>query len=330
MVKAIGLLSGGLDSTLATKLMLSQGIEVISLNFITPFCTCTRRGCKHEASRIAKEFDIEIKVIAVGDEYIKIIKNPEHRYGKHMNPCIDCRIFMFMKAKMYMKEIGASFIFSGEVLGQRPMSQRKEAMRIIEKGSDLEGLILRPLSARFLEPTIPEKEGLVNREKLLEIKGRWRKPQMKLAKLLGIKDYPCPAGGCKLTDLHFSKRVKEAFEHEEDSIHDMNLLGYGRHFRLPDGNKLIVGRNEKENLILSSFASENDLLMKVLGYNSPVALLKGENGRGEDLKIAASICARYSDCCCKLAEVRIGHKGEWERSIEVEPLNNQYVKRFMI
>ncbi len=171
---------------------------------------------------------------------------------------------------------------------------------------------------------------MVNREKLLEIKGRWRKPQMKLAKLLGIKDYPCPAGGCKLTDLHFSKRGKEAFEHEEDSIHDMNLLGYGRHFRLPDGNKLIVGRNEKENLILSSFASENDLLMKVLGYNSPVALLKGENGRGEDLKIAASICARYSDCCCKLAEVRIGHKGEWERSIEVEPLNNQYVKRFMI
>ena len=194
MSTAIGLLSGGLDSTLAVKLMLNQDIEVMVLNFITPFCTCTKKGCKHEASRIANEFGIVIKVIAAGDDYIKVVRNPKHGYGKNMNPCIDCRTFMLKKAKEYMEEIGASFLFTGEVLGQHPMSQRREAMTLIEKEAGLEGLILRPLSAQFLEPTIPEKEGLIDREKLLGIRGRLRKPQMELTEELGIKDYQCPAG----------------------------------------------------------------------------------------------------------------------------------------
>jgi len=329
MDKAIGLLSGGLDSTLATKLMLDQGIEVLALSFITPFCTCTRKGCKHEASRVAEKFGIKIKVIVLTDEYIKMVRNPAHGYGKHMNPCVDCRIFMFKRAKRYMEEIGVSFIFTGEVLGQRPMSQRKEAMGIIEKESHLEGLILRPLSARFLKPTIPEKEGLVDREKLLEIRGRWRKPQMELALILGIKDYPCPAGGCRLTDPHFARRVRESFDHDEDTTKDMYLLRYGRHFRLPGGNKFIVGRNEKENRTLSSFAEEKDLLMEVDDSKSPVALLIGENGR-KDLKIAASICARYSDCDSRMAEVRIGYEGKWERNIFVKPINRKFVKEFRI
>ncbi|MCX6750308.1 MAG: hypothetical protein NTZ83_02540, partial [Candidatus Pacearchaeota archaeon] len=256
MTKAIGLLSGGLDSTLAVKLMMNQGIEVTALNFITPFCTCTRKGCRHEASRIAKEFVIKIKVISVKEDYIEMVRNPKHGYGKNMNPCIDCRILMLKKAKEYMKEISASFLFTGEVLGQRPMSQRKNAMKIIEKEAGLEGLILRPLSARFLEPTIPEREGLVNRERMLNIRGRWRKPQMELAEEFGIEDYQCPAGGCRLTDPQFAKRVKEAFEHDEDGIQDMNLLKYGRHFRLPSGAKVIVGRNEEENSIISKFAEE--------------------------------------------------------------------------
>lgn len=327
MTKAIGLLSGGLDSTLAVKLMLNQGIEVTALNFITPFCTCTRKGCRHEANRIAEKFDIPIKVVAASGEYIKIVKNPKHGYGKNMNPCIDCRIFMLKKAKEYMGEIGAAFLFTGEVVGQRPMSQRKEAMTLIEKEAGLEGLILRPLSARFLEPTIPEKEGLIDREKLLGIGGRLRKPQMKLAEELNIKDYQCPAGGCRLTDLQFARKVREAFEHNEDSIRDMILLRYGRHFRLPSGVKVIVGRNEEENSIISKFSDEKDLLMEVVRFGSPVTLLKGSCDE-KDIKEAASLCVRYSDCKGK-AEVRIGSRKKWERTLFVEPIKEKF-KKYLI
>ena len=327
MTKAIGLLSGGLDSTLAVKLMLNQGIEVTALNFITPFCTCTRKGCRHEANRIAEKFDIPIKVVAASGEYIKIVKNPKHGYGKNMNPCIDCRIFMLKEAKKYMEEISASFLFTGEVLGQRPMSQRKNAMKIIEKEAGLEGLILRPLSARFLEPTIPEREGLVNRERMLNIRGRWRKPQMELAEEFGIEDYQCPAGGCRLTDPQFAKRVKEAFEHDEDDIQDMNLLKYGRHFRLPSGVKVIVGRNEEENSIISRFAGERDLLMEVVGFGSPITLLKNSCDE-RDIKMAASVCVRYSNYKGK-AEVKIGCRERWEKTLFVEPIKEEF-KKYLI
>jgi tRNA U34 2-thiouridine synthase MnmA/TrmU len=327
MIKAIGLLSGGLDSTLAVKLMMNQGIEVTALNFITPFCVCTRKGCKHEANRIAEKFDIPIKVVAAGGEYIKMVKNPKHGYGKNMNPCIDCRIFMLKKAKKYMEEMGASFLFTGEVLGQRPMSQRRAAMTIIEKEAGLEGLILRPLSAQFLEPTIPEKEGLIDREKLFRISGRCRKPQMELAEEFGIEDYLCPAGGCRLTDPQFARRVGEAFEHDEDGIQDMNLLKYGRHFRLPNGIKVIVGRNEEENSIISRFAEEKDLLMEVVGFGSPITLLKGSRSE-EDVKMAASVCVRYSNYKGK-AEVRIGYREKWERTLVVEPIKEEF-KKYLI
>jgi len=327
MIKAIGLLSGGLDSTLAVKLMMNQGIEVTALNFITPFCTCTRKGCRHEASRIAEKFDIPIKVVVAGGEYIQMVKNPKHGYGKNMNPCIDCRIFMLKKAKEYMEEVGASFLFTGEVLGQRPMSQRREAMTLIEKEAGLEGLILRPLSAQFLESTIPEKEGLISREKLFRISGRCRKPQMELAEELSIKDYQCPAGGCRLTDLQFARRVREAFEHGEDSIQDMILLRYGRHFRLPGGVKVIVGRNEEENPIISRFAGERDLLMEVVGFGSPVTLLK-DSCDERDIKTAASVCVRYSNYKGK-AEVRIGCRERWERTLFVEPIKEEF-KKYLI
>lgn len=327
MIKAIGLLSGGLDSTLAVKLMMNQGIEVTALNFITPFCTCTRKGCKHEANRIAEKFDIPIKVVVAGDEYIQMVKNPKHGYGKNMNPCIDCRIFMLKKAKKYMEEMGASFLFTGEVLGQRPMSQRRETMTIIEKEAGLEGLILRPLSAQFLEPTIPEKEGLIDRKKLFRISGRCRKPQMELAEEFGIEDYLCPAGGCRLTDSQFARRVREAFEHDEDGIQDMNLLKYGRHFRLPSGVKVIVGRNEEENSIISRFAEEKDLLMEVVGFGSPITLLKGSRNE-EDVKMAASVCVRYSNYKGK-AEVRIGCREKWERTLVAEPIKEEF-KKYLI
>jgi len=264
-IKAVGLLSGGLDSTLAVKLMIDQGVEVHVLNFVTPFCTCTRKGCKHEASRVAKLFNVPVKIISAGRTYIEMIKNPKHGYGKNMNPCIDCRIFLFQKAKKYMKEIGARFIITGEVLGQRPMSQHKKALNIIEKESETEGLVVRPLSAKLFPPTIPEEKKWIDREKLLFIQGRRRIPQMELAKEFGINDYPCPAGGCRLTDPGFAKRLREAFEHDEDIIKDIRLLRYGRQFRLESGAKVIVGRNEEENMILKGFQDENDILMERQG-----------------------------------------------------------------
>jgi len=276
----------------------------------------------HAASQIAKEFGIKIKIIAAGNDYIKMVRAPKHGYGKNMNPCIDCRIFMLKKAKEYMEEVGASFIFTGEVLGQRPMSQRKGIMKMIEKEAGLEGLVLRPLSARFFEPTIPEREGLIDRDALLAIEGRRRTQQMELAEKFNIKDYSCPAGGCRLTDPQFAGRVREAFEHNEDSIMDMKLLKYGRHFRLPSGAKLVVGRNEEENKIIEGFAGENDVLLEVIDYGSPIALLKDGHGSG-DIKMAASICARYSDCEAETAKVRLKYGGG-EKNITVKPSKKRH------
>lgn len=294
MVKAVGLLSGGLDSTLAVKLMLEQEIEVIALNFVTPFCTCTKRGCQSEAKKAADKFGIELKIIGVKEEYINLVKNPKHGYGRNMNPCIDCRIFMFSKARQYMEEVGASFVFTGEVLGERPMSQNYRAMQIIEKESGLEGLILRPLCAQFLEPTVPENEGLVDRTRLLAIKGRSRKPQISLAKTIGIDDYPCPAGGCRLTDPNFARRLKDAFVHNETSIEDIQLLRYGRHFRITSGAKIIIGRNEEENRILSCYANSQRTLLETKDFVGPVALLINHKNNN-DIELAASLCLRYGD-----------------------------------
>ena len=313
-IKAIGLLSGGLDSTLAVKLMIDQGVDVTVLNFVTPFCTCTRKGCKHEAGRVAKLFDVPVKIISSGKDYLEMVKNPKHGYGRNMNPCIDCRIFMFRKAKQYMEEIGASFIFTGDVLGQRPMSQHKKALKLIEKESDLENLVVRPLSAKLLNPTIPEEKHWIDREKMLSIQGRRRLPQIELADKLDIKDYPCPAGGCRLTDPQYAKRLKEAFEHEEDTIREIRLLKYGRHFRLESGAKVVVGRNEEENRILQKFCDKDDILMEVIGVGSPIALLKKRKSK-KDIKRAASLCVRYSDAKEKNANILIKHSNDLEELV---------------
>jgi len=296
MAKAIALLSGGLDSILATRIILEQGIEVEAVNFLTVFCTCTARGKTCLASKSAADkLGIKLKVFEISKEYLEVVKKPKYGYGAHLNPCLDCRIFMFKKAGQYMREIGAQFLITGEVLGERPMSQRKEAMRIIERDSGLEGLILRPLCARLLEPTIPEKEGLVNREKLLCIKGRSRKPQIELAVQFGINDYPCPSGGCLLTDPGFSRRMKDLMEHNPDfDLNDVQLLKLGRHFRLSPQTKLIVGRNEEENTKLLNLSKDKDIFLQPFEIKGPVGVLRGlvdEN----ILSLASSIIARYSD-----------------------------------
>jgi tRNA-specific 2-thiouridylase len=291
--KAIGLLSGGLDSILATKIILDMGFDVTALNLKTPFCCCdTDDKCYSDA--VARKFNIPLKRIYGGEDYLEMVKDPEHGYGKNLNPCIDCRIFLFKEAKKLMEEVGAEFIFTGEVLGERPMSQRLYAMKLIERKSDLKGRILRPLSAKLLEPTQVEEEGIIDRDKLLSIQGRSRKPQMALAESYRIDDYPCPAGGCLLTDKNFAQRLKESFEHGEDSMRNVSLLKIGRHFRLPSKAKVIAGRNQKENEALLALSLPSEPKFTVEGYKSTYVLLLGEP-TFENETLAARICARYCD-----------------------------------
>jgi len=292
-IKAIGLLSGGLDSTLAVKLILDMGIDVLCFNVKTPFCLCDGRdGCYSE--KVAKEYDLKLIRHYAGEEYMELVKNPKHGYGKNLNPCIDCRIFLFCRAKKVLEQQRADFIFTGEVLGERPMSQRRDAIMIIERESGLKGRVLRPLSAKLFEPTLPEKEGWVDRNKLLDIRGRSRKPQFALAKDLGIKDFPCPAGGCLLTDQNFAKRLKDSLKHDEDSLRHISLLKMGRHFRLTSKAKVIAGRNEAENKKILALASQKEVKLTVVGYKSSYVLLLGEQN-SFNLDFASRICARYCD-----------------------------------
>jgi hypothetical protein len=294
--KALALLSGGLDSTLAVKVMLDQGIAVEALNFTSPFCTCTGKnsGCKSEAVRVAGEFNIPIKVMHKGVEYLEIVRNPKHGYGKGMNPCIDCRIFLLKKAKDYMAECGADFVFTGEVLGQRPMSQRRDTLNVIERESGLAGLLVRPLSAHHFSPTIPEQQGWIDRQKLLAIQGRSRKLQMELAAELDVKNYPCPAGGCLLTELSFVSKVRDVFDHcDALNLRDFRLLKAGRHFRIGPRTKVIIGRNEADNLVLEHAVQGDEAALRWLGGSSPLGILTGEID-ADHLKTAAGILLRYT------------------------------------
>lgn len=306
-VKAIGLLSGGLDSTLALKLMIEQRIEVVAFNLKTVFCTCDHgaNGCVNFSRKIAAEFGVQLKNMGAGSEYIELIKNPKFGYGSQMNPCIDCRIFLFTKARELMKEIDAQFIVTGEVLGQRPMSQHRKALLLIEKEAGLEGLVLRPLSAQYLPLTVPELRGWVDRSRLLALQGRTRRPQMQLAAKYGITDYACPAGGCLLTDPGFAARLRDLFDHGISAMNDILLLKLGRHFRLSSASKLIVGRNEQENRTIANLVQSGDILLEVENVGSPLALMRGHEHK-DSLPLAAAICKRYSDAReAQTARVRI-------------------------
>ena len=332
-MKAIALLSGGLDSTLAAKIILEQGIELEALNFLTVFCNCTHRGETCLASKKAVEgLGIPLRVLNVSEEYLAVVKHPNHGYGRNMNPCIDCRIFMLKKTKEYMETSGTSFIITGEVLGQRPMSQRREAMRLIEKEAGLEGFIVRPLSAKFLPATIPEERGWVDRERLLNISGRSRKPQIKMAEQFGIGDYPCPAGGCLLTDPGFARRMRDLMVHRPDfSLNDVHLLKIGRHFRLSPSIKLVVGRNEDDNQKIQVFSQDGDLLMMALGTPGPLALLRGGTG-SEEIEKAAAITVRYGKAKdMKNVEVQCRRVGEdADRSLWISPVSDGEIKECRI
>ena len=300
---ALALLSGGLDSTLAVKMMVDQGIAVTALNFTSPFCNCTshKAGCQHQASKVASEFGIPIRVIAKGMDYMRLVENPPHGHGRGMNPCIDCRIYMLRKAKEMMPELGASFVITGEVIGQRPMSQRRQQIELIEKESGLAGLILRPLSAQHFPPTRPEQEGVVDREKLLAVSGRSRKVQIALARDLGVKDYPCPAGGCMLTDPIMAVRLRDLFAHVPDyGFNDLQFLKIGRHFRLENDLKIILGRNHEENekiaLLAWGHLSNKGVPAATIflpeDFRGPTAYVP-ESSHDDDDTVVGAILARY-------------------------------------
>lgn len=255
MTKAVALLSGGLDSTLAVLVLLRQGIEITAVTFQTYFgCDASSvSSCGRPTFDLAAKFGFDVETITLGESFIDIVKNPRHGHGKNMNPCIDCRILMLKEALTLMRSIGADFLVTGEVLGQRPMSQRRECFPLIDRDAGVAGLVLRPLCAKLLKPTIAEENGLVDRAQLYAMNGRTRKPQMALAEELGLTDYPAPAGGCLLTDPIYSHRLKELLKHDPDaSIRDISLLQIGRHFRLTPTCKAVVGRNEAENEKLNS------------------------------------------------------------------------------
>ena len=325
-MKALALLSGGLDSTLATKMIQEQGISIVALNFTSPFCLCGKNGCG--AVRVAKQLKLPIKILPMGLDYLKMIRSPKHGYGRNMNPCIDCRIFMLKKAKKYAAEIGASFLFTGEVLNQRPMSQYKKALEIIEKETNLKDKILRPLSAELLPETEAEREGWVNREKLLGIKGRSRKTQMGLAKELSLKDYPCPSGGCLLTYKEFANKIRDLFNHKKSvRIKDVNLLKIGRHFRL-GRNKIVVGRNESENEQLEKLRERTDYCFEVPNCGSPITLLKGPKTK-KAIERAAGLTLRYSDRKTEKARVSFG-KDKRDQQIVAIRMNDHEIEKLRI
>jgi tRNA U34 2-thiouridine synthase MnmA/TrmU len=294
--KVVALLSGGLDSQLAVRMMQEQGFEVSAIAIKTPFCDFDcGRGCGFEIRERADDLNVNLKTVYLGDEYIEMLKHPKYGRGAGFNPCIDCRAMMFDAAKKHMDEIGAEFIISGEVLGQRPMSQHGPALRTIEKESGLVGKIVRPLSAALLPETDPERSGLIKRENLGTIKGRTRRVQLDMAKKYGIENPPNAGGGCLLTDPSFGLRAKDLFAHTETpTINDIDLLKIGRHFRLDEHTKFVVGRNKDENEIIKAIALPKDILLHVREYMGPVSILRGKNVNSY-VKFASSVTLRYSD-----------------------------------
>jgi len=287
--KAISLFSGGLDSLLAMYVIQKQGVDVIPLVMETPFFESKK------AVELARKNGFEPIVIDIFEDFLPILRSPQFGYGDQMNPCIDCHILMLKRAKDKIKEFKAHFVITGEVLGQRPMSQNRQALRLIERESGLEGLLLRPLSAKLLPPTIPEKEGMVDRERLLGISGRSRKAQMELVRSYGITHFATPAGGCLLTEPNYTLRLKDLLAHN-DKIGklEVELLKLGRHFRLSSKAKLILGRNKMENEVLENVPDKGVVRIRCLNTPAPFGLLFGVFD-DQLLKLASDILASYAD-----------------------------------
>jgi tRNA-specific 2-thiouridylase len=323
-MKALCVFSGGLDSMLAAQIIRAQGVDVLGLFFETPFFS------SHRARISAKAIQLPLKVVDLTGPHLEIVKRPAHGYGGNMNPCIDCHALMLRKAGEMLEEEEANFIITGEVLGQRPMSQNLKALSIVSTQSGFRTLILRPLSARLLQMTIPEEQGWVERDLLLNFSGRSRKPQMALARELNITDYPAPAGGCLLTDPNFSKRLKDLFSSEPHfEIREIELMKIGRHFRLGPHARLVVGRNKGENETIVSLAKPEDLLLTAQSFPGPTVLALGDLTPELEI-LAAAITVSYSDARdSEPTEVRLEVKGQ-EKTVSVEKLSKSGFQKMMI
>ncbi len=271
-MKAIALFSGGLDSVLAIKLIKDQGIDVVAININTGFGS-TKERYEH-MQNMCDQVGAEFKIIDIQNEYLQdVLFDPKHGYGKHFNPCIDCHAKMFAVAKRVMDAEGASFLISGEVMGQRPMSQNKDALQTVLNESNCDGLLLRPLSAKRLAPTLAEINGWVDREKLEGITGRSRERQLSLAREIGLEDFESPGGGCLLTDDNFGKKMFDFIKYDTFEVKDIPVMKYGRHFRLKDGAKFVVGRNREENEHLQNIENNKYYHLKTVGIPGPHGLL---------------------------------------------------------
>ncbi len=290
MAKGIGLLSGGLDSMLAVKVLQAQGIQVECVCFVTPFFG------PDKANLANRQLRIPLHIVDITDPHLEMLKNPRYGYGKNMNPCIDCHGLMLREAGSLMGKLGAQFLFTGEVLGERPMSQNRNALRSVEKLAGLQGRILRPLSAQLLPETIPEQEGLVDRSRLLGIEGRSRKPQLELVARYGITEFPEPAGGCLLTDPGYSRRLRDLMQRGvELSRRNLELLKVGRHVLLDDGTKIIVGRNEGENEKIERLREPGDVTIVMNNDMPGTTILIPGGGDAAAIGFAAAVCVRYSN-----------------------------------
>ncbi len=290
--RAISLFSGGLDSVLASRLILDQGIELLGVHFTSVLCNNIRTEKGEDALLAGKELGIRVLVRDKGEEYVQLVRNPMHGYGKNMNPCIDCRIHMLELARRLMREEGASFVVTGEVLGQRPMSQQRETMHLIEKESGLAGLIVRPLSAKLFPPTLPERDGIIDRARLLDISGRSRQRQYDIAGGYGLTRFSPPGGGCLLADPIFAHKLKDFFACDSPfSLQDIALLRLGRHFRF-QGKRLILGRNKEENDYLEASWSPPYTLIRPRRFMGPSGIVKGEPDE-DMLKFIGGLLAFY-------------------------------------
>lgn len=290
---AIALFSGGLDSILACRLVASQGVKVQAVQFISPFFGYDLLADSDYCRKVRDKYKIELVLRDISEDYLGMLRNPAHGYGKHFNPCLDCKIFMMTKAREMMAELEASFLISGEVVGQRPMSQRRDAMRVVERDSGCDGILLRPLCAQRLKETAPELGGLVDHSKLAGLSGRSRAGQMEMAASFGIEDYPTPAGGCILTDPIVGERIRRFYQaHERVTVGDMRLIMVGRQFKLPGGSWLVIGRREVENPQIDALAEPGDVRLHLKDRPGPSALLRYLQSQ-RDLEIAAGLVARY-------------------------------------
>jgi tRNA-specific 2-thiouridylase len=324
-IRALGLCSGGLDSILSALVLREQGIDIHWVSFETPFFSAAK------ARRASETTGVPLTVRNITPVYMEMVRSPSVKFGKHMNPCMDCHALMFRLAGEAMDRQGFDFLFSGEVLGQRPMSQNRGSLRYVEKHSGRDGYIVRPLSARCLPETLVERNGWVDRRKLLDISGRSRKPQLQLAQKYGVTDFPAPAGGCLLTDKIFSRRLKDLLDHQADCPEkDLNLLKYGRHLRLNPQTKIVVGRTQQDNeQINRCIDPQTDMVLKVDQFPGPLVVIPGGGSEAVTM-LAASICAGYSKAPNSLPAAVSVQVGGHRRQVTVLGIPPAESKRFMI